>query len=120
MQQLVAVIYNPGSLDGTLKRMIATAVSGAAGCRYCQAHTAHGAIKMADTDAETVSAKIQNEWQFATDPAFTQAERAALNLALAAGQSPNAITDAHFKELEQYFSPKAIMEIVGVLGLFGF
>jgi uncharacterized peroxidase-related enzyme len=116
MQQLVAVIYKPGALDSTLKRLIATIVSGAAGCRYCQAHTAHGAVKIAGVDAH----KIINVWLYATDPAFSVGERAALNLALAAGQSPNAATDAHFKALEEHFSPQAIMEIMGVISLFGF
>jgi uncharacterized peroxidase-related enzyme len=116
MQQLVAVIYKPGELDAGLKRLIATVVSGAAGCRYCQAHTAHGAEKMAGVDL----AKIAAVWEYQTNPLFSEAERTALDLALAAGQQPNAATDAHFRELEKHFSAQAIMEIMGVIGLFGF
>lgn len=116
MEQLVAVIYKLGELDAVLKRMIATIISGAAGCRYCQAHTAHGAIEMAGGDGE----KITNVWEFQTSDLFNDAERAALNLALAAGQQPNAATDEHFLELEKHFSSQAIMEIMGVIGLFGF
>lgn len=116
MQQLVAVIYKAGALDGTLKRMIATIVSGASGCRYCQAHTAHGAVKMTGADGD----KIAAVWTYQSDDRFSQAERAALNLALAAGQQPNAATDDHFRELEKHFSQRQIMEIMGVIGLFGF
>ena len=115
-KQLVAVVYGPGELDPVLKRLIATIVSGAAGCRYCQAHTAHGAVKMAGADA----AKIAAAWEFATNSRFSDAERAALDLALAAGQQPNAASDAHFAALRQYFSERQIMEIMGMIALFGF
>jgi uncharacterized peroxidase-related enzyme len=116
VKQVVDVVYAPGALDGGLKRMIATIVSGAAGCRYCQAHTAHGAVKLAAVDAE----KIAHVWSFETDPRFSPAERAALDLALAAGQQPNAATDAHFVALRAHFSEQAIIEMMGVIALFGF
>jgi AhpD family alkylhydroperoxidase len=96
--------------------MIATIVSGASGCRYCQAHTAHGAARMAGAD----EAKIAAVWEFETSDLFSPAERAALALALAAGQQPNAATDEHFRELEKHFSGRAIMEIMGMISLFGF
>jgi len=116
MKQLVDVVYKPGELDDVLKRMIGTIISGASGCRYCQAHTAHGAAKMVGGDA----AKIAAVWDYQTSDLFTDAERAALDLALAAGQQPNAATDEHFVQLEQHFSTRQIMEIMGVIGLFGF
>lgn len=116
MQTLVAVIYKPGALDPSLKRMIATIISGASGCRYCQAHTAHGAVKMAGADAD----KVVAVWEYQTNPLFSDAERAALDLALAAGQQPNAATDDHFGKLEEHFPKQAIMEIMGVISLFGF
>lgn len=115
-RQLVEVVYGPGELDPGLKRIIATVVSGASGCRYCQAHTAHGAARMAGAD----EAKIAAVWEFETSDLFTPAERAALKLALAAGQQPNAATDEHFRELERHFSGRAIMEIMGMISLFGF
>jgi uncharacterized peroxidase-related enzyme len=116
VQTLVAVIYRPGELDAGLKRMIATIVSGASGCRYCQAHTAHGAVKMAGVDV----AKVNAVWEYQTNDQFTDAERAALDLALAAGQQPNAATDEHFRALEKHFAPRQIMEIMGMISLFGF
>jgi AhpD family alkylhydroperoxidase len=110
-KQLVDVVYGPGELDPVLKRMVATIVSGATGCRYCQAHTAHGAVRMAGAD----QAKIAAVWEFETNELFTPAERAALGLALAAAQQPNAATDEHFSELERHFSTRAILEIVGMI-----
>lgn len=116
MERLVQVIYKPGELDPVLKRMIATITSAAAGCRYCQAHTAHGAVQMAGGDAE----KIAKVWDYQSSPLFSDAERTALDLALAAGTQPNAATDEHFHELEKHFSQRQIIEIMGVIGLFGF
>lgn len=116
LKQLVDVVYAPGELDGNLKRMIATIVSGAAGCRYCQAHTAHGAVKMMGADAE----KIASVWEFSTNPLFSEAERSALELALAAGVQPNVVTDEHFEKLKLHYSERQIMEMMGMISLFGF
>jgi uncharacterized peroxidase-related enzyme len=116
VKALVDVAYAPGELAPGLKRMIATIVSGAAGCRYCQAHTAHGAVRMAGCDA----AKIAAVWEYQTSPLFSEPERAALDLALAAGQQPNAVNDVHFVALRRHFSERAIMEMMAMIGLFGF
>ncbi len=115
VKALIDVVYGAKALDDILKRMIATIVSGAAGCRYCQAHTAHGAVKMVGADLE----KISKVWEYETNDLFSDAERAALRLALAAGVSPNGATDAHFIELERHFSGQQIMEIMGVISVFG-
>ena len=115
VKQLVDVVYAPGALDGGLKRLMATIVSGAAGCRYCQAHTAHGAANMAGVDPE----KVERVWEFESSGLFSDAERSALRLAVAAGQQPGAATDEHFDELRQYFSEQEIIEMLGVLSLFG-
>jgi uncharacterized peroxidase-related enzyme len=110
-KHMVDVVYKPGEVDSCLKRMVATIVSGSSGCRYCQAHTAHGAVRMAGADAT----KIGAVWEFRTSELFTPAERAALELAMAAAQQPNAATDEHFRELERHFSRRAIMEIMGMI-----
>lgn len=115
LRALVQVVYAPGELDDGLKRLIATVSSQAAGCRYCQAHTAHGAVERAGVSHD----KLARVWAFETDPLFSEAERAALRLAVAAGSQPNATTDEHFEALRQHFSEAAILEIMGVLALFG-
>jgi len=113
---LSAVILGPNaSLDPVLRQMIAHISSAAAGCAYCQAHTAHGA-EHRGADA----AKLEALWSFETSDLFSPAEKAALDLALAAGSVPNQSTDAHFETLRQHFSEDEIVEIVGVIALFGF
>ncbi len=110
-----ANILGGGELDRSLKNMIAAVASNAAGCRYCMAHTTHQAER-AGADAE----KVARVWEYQTSDLFSDAERAALDLALAGGQVPNAATDAHFEALKQHYSNKQIVEIVSVIALFGF
>lgn len=113
---LSSAILGPGaSLDPVLRQMIAHVSSAAAGCAYCQAHTAHGA-ESRGADA----AKLDALWSFESSDLFSAAEKAALHLALAAGSVPNQATDEHFEDLRQHFSEDEIVEIVAVIALFGF
>ena len=113
---LAGSILGPDSnLDKGLRQMIAYISSAASGCRYCQAHTSHGA-EVAGVDVK----KLESLWLFETSDLFDDRERAALSLALAAGQVPNMATDDHFSTLSNYFSDEEITEIVAVISLFGF
>lgn len=113
---LSAAILGPGAnLDPVLRQMIAHISSAAAGCAYCQAHTAHGA-EHRGADA----AKLDALWEYETSDLFSEAEKAALDLALASGSVPNQSTDAHFEALRAHFSEDDIVEIVAVIALFGF
>ncbi len=113
---LSAVLLGPNaSIDPVLRQMIAHISSAAAGCAYCQAHTAHGA-EHRGADAEKLAAL----WEFETSDLFSEAEKAALDLALAAGSVPNQATDQHFEALRAHFGEDEIVEIVGVIALFGF
>ena len=53
-------------------------------------------------------------------PLYSAAERAALDLAVAAGAVPNAATDQMFLELRKHWTEEQIVEIVGVIAVFGF
>jgi alkylhydroperoxidase family enzyme len=44
----------------------------------------------------------------------------ALDFAVAAAQVPNAVTDDLFAELRKHWSEEQIVEIVGVISVFGF
>lgn len=112
---LVDAVYGTGTLDPGLKRLIGYINSTAAGCVYCQVHTAHGAHN-AGIDEQ----KIQNAWEYETSDLFSDAERAALRVALGAGKTPNEVTDAEFADLKNYYSDDEIVEIISVIGLFGF
>lgn len=113
--ELITQIWNTGTLDKPLKPMIAIVSSVASGCRYCQAHEAVDA-RQRDVPDE----KITSIWEFETSALFTEAERSALRLARDASLIPNCATDAHFEDLRRHFDEGQIVEILAVIGLFGF
>ena len=114
--QLSAAVWDPnGTVDRKLKRLIAHVASRSAGCRYCMAHTAEGAAKLGVDQA-----KLDAVWSYQTSPLFGAAERAALDVAVAAGGVPNAVTDEMFLELRKHFDDRQVVEIVGVIAVFGF
>jgi uncharacterized peroxidase-related enzyme len=114
--QMTAAIWDPeGKVDRGLKRLIAHVASRTAGCRYCMAHTAGGALHFGVEDR-----KLAAVWDYQTSPLFSAAERAALDLAVAGASVPNAATDAMFATMRRYWSDEQIVEIVGVIAMFGF
>lgn len=112
---LVSVIYGESEIELGLKRLIGAVVSAAAGCQYCKAHTTLGAC-----DVGVDEEKVKAVWEYQTSDLFTDAERAALDLAFAAGQVPNTATDAHFEALNSHFSEREKTEIMAVISMFGF
>ncbi len=112
---LAKAVYDEGDVEPGLKRMIGHITSLSAGCEYCSAHTAYGAGK------QGVSAeKMKAIWDFKTSQLFSEKEKAALNVGLKSGMTPNQVTDADFEALKAHFSNAAIVEIVGVISMFGF
>lgn len=108
-------ILSPGAVDIQLKAMIGYTSSNAAGCRFCSAHQAGFANKVG------VSVdKLKAVFECDTSPLFTDAERAALRVAMHASVQPNSVTDEEFEVLKNFYSPQQIVEIVGVIALFGF
>jgi uncharacterized peroxidase-related enzyme len=113
---MTASIWDPEStVDRGLKRLIAHVSSRAAGCQYCMAHTAGGALHFGVEDK-----KLADVWSYQTSPLYSAAERAALDLAVAASCVPNATTDQMFMELRKHWTEDQIVEIVGVISMFGF
>ncbi|MCM4167742.1 hypothetical protein KCTC52924_01455 [Arenibacter antarcticus] len=110
-----AVMANSGKVDSALKRMIAWVSSNATGCRYCQAHAILAAERYG-ADPE----KLNNIWEYRTHAAFSDAERAALDFSLAASQVPNTMSLKIKKNLYKYWDEGEIVEILGVISLFGF
>lgn len=110
-----AVMTNEGKVTSALKRMIAWVSSNATGCRYCQAHTIRAAERYGAEQE-----KLDNIWKYRTHSAFSEADRAALDFALAASQVPNTV-DAKLKErLYQFYNEGEIVEMLGVIALFGY
>jgi uncharacterized peroxidase-related enzyme len=112
---LYGAVFGGGTVPPALKNLIAQVSSRAAGCAYCMAHTAHTAGRLS-VEHEKEAAL----WDYETSPLFSEAERAALRVAQGAGQVPNAVTDADFAELRRHFDDDQIVEIVAVIGVFGF
>jgi uncharacterized peroxidase-related enzyme len=104
-----------GTVSRELKELVALVASTAAGCRYCQAHTASNATRIG---AE--AARIANVWRYETSELFGPAERAALRLAHHAALVPNQATDEDFEEARRHFDDGEIVEIVAIVALFGF
>ncbi len=114
--QMTASIWDPESqVDRGFKRLIAHVSSRAAGCQYCMAHTAGGALHFGVEDE-----KLAAVWDYQTSPLYSAAERAALDLAVAASAVPNSATDEMFLELRKHWTEEQIVEIVGVIAMFGF
>jgi uncharacterized peroxidase-related enzyme len=109
------ILIRPGRIDPGLKALLMQAVSRAAGCQYCVAHSANLAASRA-----IPAHKIEQVWRFETSPEFSEAERAALRFAQAAGQVPNAVSDAHFADLRRHYDEEQVIEIVATLSFLGF
>jgi len=109
------VLAGETSLPQGLRNLVANVASRAAGCLYCIAHTADASAK-----AGVESEKIAAAFEYETSPLFSEAERAALNLAQSAASVPNMASDSDFDALRQHFSEEQIVEIMGVISLFGF
>lgn len=112
---LSATAIQEADLPSDLAPLIAFVVSRSSGCQYCQAHTHHQAAK-SGISAE----KLDAIWDYETSALFDEGERAALRVAQAAGDIPNAVTDEDFEELKAHFSESQIVDIVAIVSVFGF
>jgi uncharacterized peroxidase-related enzyme len=116
LAQITAAVWDPESkVDRGFKRIIAHIASRAAGCQYCMAHTAGGALHFGVEDK-----KLAAVWEYQTSLLYSAAERATLDFAIAAASVPNTVTDDMFVELRKYWTEEQMVEIVAVISLFGF
>jgi uncharacterized peroxidase-related enzyme len=110
-----AVMENKGRVSSALKRQIAYLSSMTTGCRYCEAHAIRAAVRYGSEED-----KLHHIWDYKTYPAFSNAERAAFDFAIAASSVPNAVDDAIADNLRQHWNEGEIVEIAGVVALFGY
>lgn len=115
IQLNMAVMENKGRLTSEQKRLIGYVSSLAAGCRYCQAHTIRAAKRYGGTNR-----RLENVWDYQTIDLYSDEEKAAFDFAIAASTLPNAVTDDINERLRQHWDEGEIVEIVGVVSLFGF
>lgn len=110
-----AVMENKGRVTSALKRLIAYVSSKTSGCRYCEAHAIRAAARYGSEED-----KLYHIWEYASYPAFSPAERAAFDLAVAASSVPNGVDDAIAENVRLYWDEGEIVEIMGVIALFGY
>lgn len=114
--QMNKAVFAPDSkVDVGFKRLVAHMASQASGCQYCKAHTSVSATRLG-IDEE----KMQAIYEYSTSPLFSDKERIALEFALAAASVPNAVTDELYERLAGLWRDEEIVEILGVIGMFGF
>ena len=110
-----AVMENDGRVTSALKRLIGYISSNATGCRYCQAHTIRAAERYGAEQEQ-----LDNVWEYRTHPSFSEAERAALDFALAASTVPNGVDEELQHRLHDHWDDGEIVEMLGVIALFGY
>jgi len=111
----IAVMTDYGVVTPQFKRVIGYVSSFASGCMYCQAH-----MILASERFGTTEEQLNDVLNFEDSPHFSEAEKAALAFAHAATQVPNAVTDEIGTRLKAHWSEEAIVEIMGVVALFGY
>lgn len=110
-----AVMENLGRVTAEQKRLIGFVASHAAGCRYCQAHTILAAERFQSTPE-----RLAAIWDYRSSALFSDAEKAAFDFALAAASVPNAVGPEIAAELRRHWTDDEIVEILGVVALFGY
>ncbi len=114
--QMNKAVFAPDSkVDPGFKRLVAHMASQASGCQYCKAHTSVSATHLGISEE-----KMQAVYDYANSPLFSDRERVALDFALAAASVPNEVTDELYLQLSNCWSEEQIVEILGVIGMFGF
>ena len=95
--------------------MIGFISSNVSGCNYCKAHTIRAAERYGASKK-----KLENIWNFKTSNLFTKKEKIALEFAYKSSIIPNAVDDEIANQLRKYWKDGEIVEILGVISLFGF
>ena len=64
--------------------------------------------------------QLENIWEYKSHPSFSAAERAALDFAVAASSVPNGVNGQIAENLRKHWDDGEIVEILGVIALFGY
>ena len=79
------------------------------------AHNAGGSLRSGIKED-----KLAAVWEYRTSTLFTEAERIALDFAIAAASQPNDVTDELFAHLLQHWTEGQVVEITALISYFGF
>ena len=110
-----AVMDPDGAVDPGFKRLLAHFASRAAGCQYCEAHSLIAA-NLHDVSQE----KLDAIWEYKSSPLYSEAERAGLDYALAAGSVPNGVDAEIMRNLKAHWDDDQIVEMLAAISLYGF
>ena len=114
--ELTKAVMDPdGAVDLGFMRLVAHFASRAAGCQYCEAHSLVAA-KIHGVSQD----KLDAIWDYQDSPLYSEAERVALDFALAAGAVPNAVDAAVMDRMKAHWSEEQIVQILGAVCLYGF
>ena len=84
------------------------------------ASTAWRTPRAARCSSASIRGRSPTIWEFRTSPLYSEAERVALDFAIAAASQPNGVTDEMFAEMRKHWSETQIVEIAAVVAVFGF
>ncbi len=79
------------------------------------AHTAGASLRVGVDEA-----KLAAIWEYRTSPLYSEAERIALDFAIAAASQPNDVSDKMFESMKRHWTEGEIVEIAAVVAFFGF
>jgi len=111
----IAVMQNNGKITSEQKRLFAFLSSATTGCRYCQAHTILAAERYGASKE-----RLESIWEFENQDCYSEAEKAAFRFVVAASKVPVAVTSEIEEGLKRFWSDDEIVEIMGVVALFGY
>jgi alkylhydroperoxidase family enzyme len=114
--ELTKAVMDPnGAVDLGFMRLVAHFASRAAGCQYCEAHSLVAARIHGISDE-----KLAAIWEYRESPLYSDAERVALDFALAAGSVPNAVDSELMERMKAHWNEEQIVQILGAVSLYGF
>lgn len=79
------------------------------------AHNAGGSLR-----SGIAGDKLDQVWEYRSSPLYNDAERVAIEFAVAAASQPNDVSDELFGRMLQHWSEGEIVEITALIAHFGF
>lgn len=116
LAQMAQAVWDKDSeVNLGFKRLVAYMASRTHGCNYSMAHAAEASHRVGMDEA-----KLEAVIDYKTSPLFNEAERVALDFAVAAASQPNGVTGELMGQMKQHWTDAQIVEITGVIALNGF
>ena len=113
--EFALTVMQEATLPPALLQMVTLIASAASGCRYCTAHAAT-VSKRAGVDEQ----KIAAVWEYATNPLFSDQERAVLGFAFKAAKSPSTLGPSDYDDIRRFLNDTEITEVLLAVAQMGF